>query len=309
MGAATLTVLRFVDTSARLPAMATSFASYAVLGFLLALVLLVVLVVLVRRAGRLRPVVIAGLVLALAGVVAHGYWLAPLFAGASGARTDLVVMTSNLRFGDGDPNTVVRAAADQKVDVLVLEEVTPTELAALNRAGLDELLPHRAGEPASTAIGTMVFTHYPLRGAREIALGNGGLAVDVRAPRPFRLLAVHTLQPVNAVTGWHDDLAEVRRQAADAVGAGPTMVVGDFNATRDHPAFRAILDVGLRDAAEQADAGWQPTWPTGSRAWYLRPVIAIDHVLVTEDFAAVRTGTVDVEDTYHLGLVAELDRR
>ena len=76
-GAATLTVLRFVDTSARLPVMATSFASYAVLGFLLALVLLVVLV---PRAGRLRPVVIAGLVLALVGAVAHGYWLAPLFA-------------------------------------------------------------------------------------------------------------------------------------------------------------------------------------------------------------------------------------
>jgi endonuclease/exonuclease/phosphatase family metal-dependent hydrolase len=181
-------------------------------------------------------------------------------------------------------------------------------LAALDRAGLAELLPHRAGEPASTASGTMVFSHYPLGGAGEIALGNGGLAVDVQAPRPFHLLAVHTLQPVNAAKGWHDDLGEVRRRAAAAVGAGPTMVVGDFNATRDHPAFRAILDVGLRDAAEQADAGWQPTWPTGRAAWYLWPVIAIDHVLVTEDFAAVRTDTVDVEDTDHLGLVAELDR-
>jgi endonuclease/exonuclease/phosphatase family metal-dependent hydrolase len=306
VGAATLTVLRFVDSSARLPAMATSFASYAVLGFLLAMVLIVVLV---RRAARLRPVVVTGLVLALVGVVAHGYWLAPLFVGSSGARTDLVVMTSNLRFGDGDPNTVVRAAADRKVDVLVLEEVTPTVLAALDRAGLAELLPHRAGEPASTASGTMVFSHYPLGGAGEIALGNGGLAVDVQAPRPFHLLAVHTLQPVNAAKGWHDDLGEVRRRAAAAVGAGPTTVVGDFNATRDHPAFRAILDVGLRDAAEQADAGWQPTWPTGRAAWYLWPVIAIDHVLVTEDFAAVRTDTVDVEDTDHLGLVAELDRR
>jgi endonuclease/exonuclease/phosphatase (EEP) superfamily protein YafD len=154
----------------------------------------------------------------------------------------------------------------------------------------------------------MVFSRDRLRDARAIALGNGGIAVDVRAPRPFRLLAVHTSQPVAAATSWHDDLSEVKRQAAAAVGAGPTMVVGDFNATRDHPAFRKILGLGLHDAAEQADAGWQPTWPTASRARYLRPVITIDHVLVTRDFAGVRTRTVDVEGTDHHALVAELDR-
>jgi len=299
-------VLRFVDTSARLPAMATSFASYALLGFLLALLLLLALV---RRAGALRPVVIAGLVLALVGLVAHGYWLSPLFVGESGDRTDLTVMTSNLRFGLGDPNTVVRSAAARKADVLVLEEVTPVELVALDRAGLAELLPHRVGQPANTAAGTMVFSRYRLRDPRALALVNGGVAVDVQAPQPFRLLAVHTSQPVNAASSWHDDLREVRRQAAAAVGAGPTLVVGDFNATRDHPAFRSILDLGLHDAAEQADSGWQPTWPTGARAWYLWPVITIDHVLVSPEFTGVRTTTLDVQGTDHRALVADLDRR
>jgi endonuclease/exonuclease/phosphatase family metal-dependent hydrolase len=37
-------------------------------------------------------------------------------------------------------------------------------------------------------------------------------------------------------------------------------------------------------------------------------VITIDHVLVTRDFAGVRTRTVDVEGTDHHALVAELDR-
>ena len=96
---------------------------------------------------------------------------------------------------------------------------------------------------------------------------------------------------------------------AAAVGAGPTMVVGDFNATRDHPTFRSILDLGLHDAADQADSGWQPTWPTGARAWYLWPVITIDHVLVSPEFTGVRTTTLDVEGTDHRALVADLDRR
>ncbi len=305
-GAAALTVLRLVDTSARLPALATSFASYAALGWLLALALLLMLL---EHAGRHRPVVVAGSALALLGLVAHGCWAFPLFLGGSGTSADVTVMTSNLRFGSGDPNAVVRGAADGRVDVLVLEEVTPTELVALDRAGLGELLPHRAGAAASTAEGTMVFSQYRLGNEGAVRLGNGGLVVDVAAPQPFRLLAVHTAQPLVQPGPWHDDLREVRRQAAAALATGPTVVVGDFNATRDHPAFRSILGLGLRDAAEEANSGWQPTWPTGMRAWYLRPMITIDHVLVSKDFAAVRTATVDVEGTDHQALVADLDRR
>jgi endonuclease/exonuclease/phosphatase (EEP) superfamily protein YafD len=304
--AAMLTVLRLVDTSARLPALATAFASYGFLGFLLALLLLLLLV---RRAGRLRPVVLVGLALSLLGLVVQGFWASPLFLGSSGARTDLTVMTANLRFGIGDPTTVVRSATDRKVDLLVLEEVTPTELVALDRAGLSALLRYRAGTPATTAEGTMVFSRYQLGNEGALDLVNGGLAVDVAASQPFRLLAVHTAQPLNQPGPWRDDLREVRDQVAKALEAGSTMVVGDFNATRDHPAFRSVLGLGLRDAAEQANAGWQATWPTSARGPYLRPVITIDHVLVSKDFAAVRTSTVDVEGTDHRALVAELDRR
>ena len=57
---------------------------------------------------------------------------------------------------------------------------------------------------------------------------------------------------------WHDDLREVRgRPQGRRRCRSDDGVVGDFNATRDHPAFRSILGLGLRDAAEQADAGWQ----------------------------------------------------
>lgn len=305
-GAATLTTLRLVDTSSRLPAMATAFASYAVVGYLVAFLLLLLVV---RRAGRARRLVAAGIVLALVGLVAHGYWLAPQVVGGHGTRTDLTVMTSNLRFGTGDADTVVRTAADRKVDVLVLEEVTPIELAALDRAGLADLLPNRSGRPYTTASGTMVFSRWRLTAPSPVLVTNGGVAVDVGAPKPFRLLAVHTAQPVTSAASWHHDLLEVEVRAAAAVDHGPTLVVGDFNATRDHLRFRSILGVGLRDAAEQANSGWQPTWPTGSRAWYLRPLIAIDHVLVSPQFAAVDTHTVDVQGTDHRALVVDLERR
>jgi endonuclease/exonuclease/phosphatase (EEP) superfamily protein YafD len=301
-----LTVLRNIETGSRLLAMATSFASYAFLGYLLALL---VLLLLVRKSGRARPWLLTGAGLALVGLVLHGWWLAPLFVGPGGGhRTDLTVMTANLEFGDGDPTTVVRAATDRHVDVLVLEEVTPSELTHLRAAGLSELLPKSAGVPTTSASGTMVFSTYDLTDEAPLPVANGGLSVTVKAPRPFRLLAVHTAQPVNSTERWRHDLVTVRDQARDAVKAGPTLVVGDLNATRDHLGFRRILATGLSDADDVANSGWQPTWPTASRAWYLRPLVTIDHVLSSGKYAAVRTSTVSVPGTDHRALVVELDR-
>lgn len=301
-----LTVLRNIETGSRLLAMATSFASYAVVGHLVALL---VLLLLVRKARRARPWFLAGAALALVGLLLHGWWLAPLYVGpGNGKQTDLTVMTSNLELGAGDPNTVIRAATDRHVDVLVLEEVTPSELEHLQDGGLSELFPNSVGGPADSASGTMVFSTYPLRDKGALPLANGGLSVTVGAPKPFRLLAVHAAQPVNATRGWQHDLETVRGQAADAVRSGPTLVVGDFNATRDHRAFREILSTGLSDADDVANSGWQPTWPTASRTWYLRPLVAIDHVLSSGQYAAVRTSTVSVGGTDHRALVARLDR-
>jgi endonuclease/exonuclease/phosphatase family metal-dependent hydrolase len=83
--------------------------------------------------------------------------------------------------------------------------------------------------------------------------------------------------------------------------------VGDFNASSDHVLFRDVLDAGVRDAAEQAGSGWQPTWPTTryGQDW-LRPLLTIDHVLTSEHWVAVDTDTVEIPRTDHLALVAKL---
>jgi endonuclease/exonuclease/phosphatase family metal-dependent hydrolase len=78
------------------------------------------------------------------------------------------------------------------------------------------------------------------------------------------------------------------------------MVVGDFNATLDHGPVRDLLGLGLRDAARESNAGWQPTWP----AWL--PLIAVDHVLVSRDLGVISTKSAVVEGTDHRALVAEV---
>src|SRR5689334_3255822 len=121
-----LTALRFVDTSRSWLIMAAAFSSYAVLGFV---VVLVVSLLLLRGAGRRRGAI--GLcVVSVVGLGAHVYWLSPLYVGGGG-RTDLVVMSANLEFGHGDPTSVVHAVQARHVDVLVVQEVTPSEATAL----------------------------------------------------------------------------------------------------------------------------------------------------------------------------------
>ena len=302
VGLTLMTAARFAHTARQWPVLLASFSSYALVGFL---VVLAVCALMLGGAEHPRWVW-AGLVLAGAGVVAQAWWLAPLLIGGEKSRPDLTVMTANLEFGRGDAPTGVRTVAGDEVDVLVLEEVTPDSLRLLLEAGLADLLPHRRGVPDEAAAGTMVFSRYPLGAPLEFPLGNGGLDVQVQAPEPFRLLAVHTMQPVRASLPWLVDMQRVHDRAKVAVDAGPTVVVGDFNATRDHEPMRRVLGLGLSDAAEQSGSGWQPTWPTRYRASWMRPMIAIDHVLTTDDFEALGTHTVEIARTDHLSVVARL---
>lgn len=313
-----LTALRLLAPEQGLAVRLTSFAPVALL--LYAGVLLVAVPGWLRRRresdGAVLPVL-----LALAGLGLHGWWLAPHWSGESGAAEDpayrLEVMTTNLLKGAGDTTQVMQAAAEHRVDLLVVQEITPGSLRALERLGLREAFPHRAGTTADDPSGTMVFSTAPLADVTRLETEFGSLAMTVRTDDgPLRLLAVHPRPPLGDAGTWRDELEVVRKSVADPRGFD--LVVGDFNASDDHAPMRRILaDGDLRDAAEQANAGWQPTWPMQG-AWKVGPVplprsVAIDHVLVGKRLWAEQVDAVTIDGSDHRALVAHLvpsaDRR
>jgi endonuclease/exonuclease/phosphatase (EEP) superfamily protein YafD len=305
-GLLVMTVSRFLVGGPGWTILVAAFAPYALLGYA---VLLIVCALLVRGSNEpWWPLV--GVGVALVGILAHVWWLVPMFTAETPPPGDrLTVMNSNLEFGQGDAATVVNTAAQRDVDVLVLEEATPLSLQKLRDAGLDELLPHQRGEPSNGASGTMVFSRFTLGPARTLPLGNLGLDLTVRAPEPFRLIAVHTAQPVGLPTEWQDDLRGLRTLVSAATRQGPTVLAGDFNATLDHAPLRRVLDAGVSDAVEQSGSGWQPTWPSRAHEKWLRPLITIDHVLASKEYVATRTHAVEVANSDHFALVTELVRR
>jgi endonuclease/exonuclease/phosphatase (EEP) superfamily protein YafD len=302
-----LTTARLIEPDGTLWVQAVAFTPVALVPY--ALLLGVLLVPLVRRRGRSVPLVLAA-VLAVAGLLLHGWWFSPQVLGAnpraaSGAEP-LTAMTANLTKGEGDGIGLVQAASAARVDVLVVAEITPTVLARMQQAGLDDLFPYRAGRPEEGVSGTMVFARVPLRKPTRLPTVHGSWAVTMG---DLRLFAVHPSSPVD-VAAWRRDHAAIRA----AIGRSrPDLVVGDFNATPDHAPMRALADAGYRSVAELANEGWQPTWPANGGFRVLGVPLPrsapIDHVVVGERLAAIRSGTVYLAGTDHRALVADVARK
>jgi endonuclease/exonuclease/phosphatase (EEP) superfamily protein YafD len=114
-------------------------------------------------------------------------------------------------------------------------------------------------------------------------------------------LAVHPEAPMGPVrtAWWHADLAHIERWCAESPGP---IVAGDFNATADNAAFRAVLR-HCRSAADGTGQGLAGTFPANVPTWC---GIQIDHVLVPPDATTTRFAVLPVEGSDHRAVLAEI---
>ena len=301
--AVVLTTVRLLDPWGALWVRLEAFTPLAIVLYAAALLVLLVRFALARRWGR---GVAAGAV--ALGLALHIAWFSPMISGANPPPREgadpLRVMAVNLHVGRADGLDVVQAASREDVDVLVATEMTKSALARMESAGLDSLFPHRAGDLGRRSRpGTMVFANVRLGDATR--LDPSGVSWSVRLGK-HTLFAVHPHPPTD-IARWRRDHHLLRTAVDDR---DPDLVVGDFNATRDHPPMRTLADAGYRSATELANEGWQPTWPTHGGPSFLGiplpNVVQIDDVLVGPAFAAVDTYTVDIPETDHRAVVAEV---
>ncbi len=255
---------------------------------------------------RWRAAAASGLLVALNAV-----WLTPLYVGddVPAGGTDLVAMTVNLQYGWADPATVVEAVRTRRVDVLGVTELTTEAVRALGAAGLDAELPYRALAPDTRAHGSGLWSRYPLTPAEQwrgvhrmpgatVSVPSAGATRDVivRVAHPFRT------GRYSAAVYRADQRMLLERLAALPAGT-PALVLGDFNASRDHAAFRRLLGDGWRDATEYAGSGFVRTW---SPRYWVPHLVQLDHILISAEFGARSTATFEVHGSDHGALVADL---
>ncbi|MGQ0844174.1 MAG: endonuclease/exonuclease/phosphatase family protein [Sporichthyaceae bacterium] len=241
-------------------------------------------------------------------VVANAFWLAPLYVADEPPRsgTRIVAMTANLLYGWADLQALVSEVRERSVDVLALTELTPEAVVELEAGGLLRELPHRVLAPGERAHGSGLYARFPLTPAPDWEGGVhrwpgataslDGQEVTIRVVHPFRT------SKFNADL-YRADYRLLQARMDRLAETGPALVLGDFNATRDHSAFRRVLGDRWRDAPEYAGSGYTPTWNLWQR---LPAAIALDHILMNRHFGALSAGTWRLPGSDHHAVVADL---
>jgi endonuclease/exonuclease/phosphatase (EEP) superfamily protein YafD len=114
-----------------------------------------------------------------------------------------------------------------------------------------------------------------------------------------RVVAVHTAAPVSgSVPAWRADLAALGRWCHST--PPPVLLVGDFNATLDHPELRSL---DCTDVAAAAGRGLIGTWPTSLPPWI---GMQIDHVLIGGGIRPNSARVLDLPGSDHRAVLARI---
>lgn len=264
-----------------------------------AVLALLLAVALIRRNRRAAVVALAAGLTMAAVVVPRAFPVGGQVTGGTPFR----VLAINL-YGRADPQAVARLVRELRPDVFAATELTSRQVAELDAAGLDELLPHRVLHDEHDARGSGLYGRHPLTELPDLftPIGHNMPAAALTLPSGERVevVAVHPNPPLGPmVDKWNRAL-----ESFPSAGGGAVRVLaGDFNASLDHRALRDLLGRGYADAARRVGAGLTPTWPNGGR---MPPLIAIDHILVDERAGVSSFAVLDVPGTDHRGVFTEL---
>lgn len=235
-------------------------------------------------------------------------WELPLFVGsAPGRGAPLTVLSANLRFGGADPFRLVALVRQHHVDVLATQELTMTAVTNLRGAGLETELPYFTGTPDAKdgPDGSGLWSRYPLTKEADWPLRFDNPGAVVHAPSGGVLVrVVHLAPPVIGEKGvYRHDYEGLLREVGRLPTAGPTLVVGDFNATLDNSLVREATRRRFREAGEEAGSGLVRTW---GREPGSTKLLDLDHVLVDGAVGVRSTAVADLPGSDHGALLVRL---
>lgn len=295
--ATALRLVRFTDPRLQL---AASFISFALIGYAIALLAFVIGLLRARRRGF--PTLLT--LVAVLGLSLHATWTLPLFIpdDRPTAGETFTLVSLNALAGEADPRELVDASAE--ADVVVLLEATPDLVDDLADLGWHDRFTYSVGEPRQGLNGSVIYSRFALTEQERLDSAFAQWVAEAEVPDvgPVSIFAVHPCNPF-CTRGYFDAEHDQLRSTAAKYADGRLVVAGDFNAVDDHRPMVDLRRDGLRSATDIVGAGWLPTYPAQST---IPPLIAIDHVLVSESMTATAIETVDISGTDHRGLRAEL---
>lgn len=209
----------------------------------------------------------------------------------------VTIFSANLLAGAAESGPLLAAIERTDPDIIAVQEATPENLATLKASGVMKDRPYFSGVPEFGTRGYFTLSRWPLKvipgtgllgdNWPEMRVGNTGMIFRNIHPSP-------PLEYGNTPK-WEAALAEIPSSR------GNRFISGDFNSTLDHRAFRAVLDRGYRDAADETGNGFKWTWVV-TRTGRL----VIDHVLVPPGVDVQSFEVIDLPGSDHNAVVARV---
>lgn len=213
------------------------------------------------------------------------------------------VLTANLRLG-GATGALVKTLRRERPEIVSVQECDSTCAEALRSPSMRKAYPYRHIMEAESAAGSALLSVYPLEDESSL---QGQMAMpravaDIAGTR-VAVQVAHPVPPMpEALGAWREELNRLRAYGASR-GDTPTVIAGDFNASQDHAAFRAVLETGMNDASRLTGQSRTPTWPDTAA---LAMGAQIDHVLLSEPMTAVGAEFLELAGSDHLAVLADV---
>ena len=246
---------------------------------------------------------------------AQPYW--PRTSPPPAGGESLTVLTMNLRCDEPALTGLVDIVEREQPDVVVLQDLSQEGWDYLRSTSWWQALPQHSPQPKDQPLaaaetdpcGSVVFANATV--TQVSAPDAQQLVVSVDLLSGSLLVVPVSLPTLGAGFGsWLrgfetlDEAIAAQAPTAGTEAEAPMLVVGDFNATREHlPMRQLIAEHALVDAAQQGGAGWQPTFPADRR---YPPLIAIDHILLSPSLRASEVTAFSVRFGAHRGLIARI---
>lgn len=211
---------------------------------------------------------------------------------------ELRVVTANLLHGSADPIALLETIHAENADVVTLQETSAINITELRRLGLLATHPYLQRTAAEGMFANYTISRTPLKmlpGGEAGAAGWPGMRVSGFGVSLYNFHSRSPLTP-SRESEWSDAIASLPGSQGHL-----RVIAGDFNATLDHRAFRALLARGYRDAGDVTGNGLVATWTGGAIAR-----LAIDHVLVPPGVRVARYRVYDLPRSDHKAVAATL---
>jgi endonuclease/exonuclease/phosphatase family metal-dependent hydrolase len=267
--------------------------------------------------------------IALVCLCAQIWWQAPFFSSStdlpSGATaltstaadtTDAYarVMTLNVYKGRADAQSIVDVVKNERVEVLALQETTSSFVHELNQAGIGDYLPYSKVASSDKNYGNGIWSATQLTGTVNDQVNSSasympaGTVAFSQGAASVRFVSVHTTSPTSGEwSQWKRSLSEIQSFGEHADINTTYVLMGDFNATYDHAAFRDMLGTRFTDAAREAGDGLTMTWPS-NRA-HIPRLVSIDHIVLDKGVMAGNMEVVGIPGSDHAALLATIALR